>query len=111
MEKQIEGSQENAKAKKLVSLCETRWVARIDALEVFFELFQFIVDTLEIISTGTSSGWNTKSSRAAESLLLCITKHHFIISLVVTKECLQYTKGLTASLQRRANYIYQTYSD
>ena len=111
LEKQIERSQENTKAKKLVSLCKTRWVARIDALEVFIELFQFIIDTLETISTGTSSGWNTESSRAAESLLLCITKYHFIISLVVTKECLQYTKGLTASLQRRANDICQAYSD
>jgi hypothetical protein len=29
----------------------------------------------------------------------------------MTKECLQYTKGLTVSLQKRANDIYQAYSE
>ncbi len=66
----------------------------------FKPLFQAVVDTFEIISTGASSGWNTSQP---ELLLNCITKYQFIISLVVTNECLQYTKGLTVSLQKRAN--------
>ena len=35
LEKHIQ-SMQSTNARKLVSLCKTRWVARIDALEVFF---------------------------------------------------------------------------
>ena len=110
LEKQI-ATVDNTRAKKLVSLCKTRWVARIDALEVFFDLFPAVVQTLEVISSGSASGWNSESCRAAEGLLICITRYQFIISFVVTKECLQYTKGITVSLQKRANDICQAYSD
>ena len=37
-------------AKKLVSLCKTRWIARIDALEVFLDLFPAVVKTLDVIN-------------------------------------------------------------
>ena len=102
---------DSSRAQKLVSLCKTRWVARVNALEVFFDLFPAVVETFSIISSGSSSGWNSESCRAAESLLICITRYQFIISFVVAKECLQYTKGLTVSLQKRANDICQAYSD
>ena len=71
---------EGARAKKLVSMCNTRWVARLDALEVFFELYPAVVRTFEVISEGGSEGWNAESCRAADSLLICITKFQFVIS-------------------------------
>ena len=94
-----------------MSLCKTRWVARIDALEVFFDLFPFVFQTLDVISEGSAGGWNTESSRQAANRLSSITKFSFIISFVVTKECLGYVKGLTISLQRRANYICNAYRE
>ena len=39
----------SGKATKLVSLCKTLWVARIDALEVFLDLYPTVVHTLEVI--------------------------------------------------------------
>ena len=90
-------------AKKLVSLCKTRWVARIDALQVFFDLYPAaVVKTLEVISEGATTGWNAESCRTAESLMICITIFQFLMAYVVTKKCLKYTKGLTTSLQTRA---------
>ena len=109
-EKHIQ-SIEGARAKKLVSMCKTRWVARIDALELFFDLYPAVVKTFEVISEGSSDGWNVDSRRAAESLLICITKFQFIISFIVTKECLHYTKGITTSLQKRAKNICQAYAE
>ena len=38
LEKQIKELESDCTATKLVSLCKTRWVARIDALEVFFSI-------------------------------------------------------------------------
>ena len=95
---------EGATAKKLVSLCKTRWVARIDALEVFFDLFPVVITTLEVISEGSTSGWNAESCRSADYFL---TKFQFVIAFVVAKQCLGYIKGLTISLQKRAKDICQ----
>ena len=104
LEKHIQSIQ-STNARKLVSLCKTRWVARIDALEVFFELYPAVVKTLEAISEGGSAGWNAESCRSAESLMICITKFQFLMAYTVTKQCLQYIKGLTISLQKRAKDI------
>lgn len=41
-----------ATANKLVNLCKTHWVARIDTLEVFYNLFPAVVKKLEIIREG-----------------------------------------------------------
>lgn len=110
LEKNIQ-STESATAKKLVNLCKTRWVARIDALEVFHNLFPVVVKTLEIISEGGTTGWNQESRRMAGNLLVCITKFQFIIAFVVTRQCLEYIRGLTVSLQKRAKDICQAYSE
>ena len=110
LEKHI-NSIEGATAKKLVSLCKTRWVACIDALDVFFDLYPAIIKTLEVISEGSTSGWNAESCRSAENLMTCTTKFQFIISFIVTKKCLAYIKGLTTSLQKRAKDICQAYSE
>ena len=109
-EKHIQ-SIKGARAKKLAGMYKTRWVARIDALELFFDLYPAVVKTFEVISEGSSDGWNVDSRRAAESLLICITKFQFIISFIVTKECLHYTKGITTSLQKRAKDICQAYAE
>ena len=101
---------EGARAKKLVNMCKTRWVARLDALEVFLELYPKVVRTFEVISEGSSEGWNTESCRAAESLLICITKFQFVISFIVAKECLHYIRGITTSLQKRAKDICEAYA-
>ena len=53
--KSIEGT----RASKLVSMCKTRWVARIDALELFFDLYPAVVKTFDVISEGDV--WNTES--------------------------------------------------
>ena len=111
LERQIELIESYTRARKLVSSCKTRWVACIDALEVFFDLFEAVVRTFEVIGDGSADGWNADACRSAENLLACITKYQFIIALVVTKQCLQYTKGLTVSLQKRANDICQAHGE
>lgn len=62
LEKHIK-SIEGTCAQKLVSLCKTRWVVCIDALEVFFYLYPAVVRTLEITSEGSTSRWNAESCR------------------------------------------------
>ena len=59
-EKHIQ-SIDGARAKKLVSMCKTRWVARLDALQLFFDLYPAVVKTFEVISEGSSDSWNAES--------------------------------------------------
>ena len=78
---------------------------------VFLNLFPAVVKTLDAISEGRAGGWNTESSRLAGSLVHAITMFPFVISYIVTKQCLGYVKGLTVSLQKRANDICHAYSE
>ena len=64
---------------KLVNLCKTRWVARIEAFEVFRDMLQALVSTLEVIST--ARGWSTESSKKASALLISIIQFQFLMSL------------------------------
>ena len=50
----MEGTGSNRR--KLVDLCRTRWVARIEAFETFDWLFPAVVNTLEEVSQGTRNG-------------------------------------------------------
>ena len=72
-----------SRRQKLVNLCKTRWVARIEAYEVFTEVMPAVVGTMETIST--ESGWNSESSQKAASLLTAITQFEFLMAFVVTK--------------------------
>ena len=99
---------ENAKHRKLVNLCKTRWVARIEAYEVFAELLTAVVQALEVIST--EDGWNMESSRKASSLLTAVTQFSFLHAFTITRNVLGFIKGLTTSLQSRTLDIVYAYS-
>ena len=100
---------ENVSHTKLVNLCKTRWVARIDAYEAFAELMTALVTTLQTISS--SPGWNTESSRKATSLIAAVTNFTFIHAFVVTRHCLAYIKGLTKSLQSKTQDVVKAYKE
>ena len=88
----------NSSKTKLVNLCKTRWVAQIEAFEVFRDMLPALVCTLEVIST--AHGWSAGSSKKkASALLISITQFLFLMSLEVTWAGLGFIKGLTISLQ------------
>ena len=112
LELQVQAMENNSSTRgRLVSMCKTRWVARIDALEVFNDLFSAVVNTFETIGEGQSSGWNSDSARVATALLSTITQFKFIFAFVVALKGLGYLKGLTKSLQKRAKDICNAYSE
>ena len=67
---------ENVNHTKQVSLCKTRWVARIEAYKTSQELLTAVVDSLQDIAT--EDGWNSESSRKASSLLSAVRQFGFI---------------------------------
>ena len=86
---------------KLKSICKTRWVERHEAFEVFVDLFEPLVCCFEDIKNSTLENWNRETRSDAQSLFLALTRFPFIISLVITKDVLAYSKALSVKLQGR----------
>ena len=94
---------------KLMNLCKRRWVARIEAFEVFRDMLPVLVSTLEVINT--ADGWSAESSMKASALLISITQFQFLMYLEVTWVGLGFIKGLTISLQRQSKDICCAYNE
>ena len=100
--KTIEELLPSANHKRLINVCKTRWVARVDGLSVFIEVFPAIVRCFEIIRDNVGDKWNPESVRKAGPLYLATVSFSFIVALVVVSRCLQVTRPLTVQLQESA---------
>lgn len=56
----------------LIDVCRTRWVARIDGLGVFIEIYSAIVASLEEISNNVGGTWNVESRTKASGIITMI---------------------------------------
>ena len=99
IEQAILDTQPASTVHKLKDLCRTRWVQRIDAIEVFRSLHKSVVACMESISNDGPSSWSPDSLTDARSLQLVITTTDFLCALVITNCCLKYLQALTSNLQ------------
>ena len=76
----IDLSVETAKS-KLLPLCRTRWVERLNAFEVTLDLFLFVIDTLTDMLESTCKQWN-RDTVTHESALLKRFDFEFLINRV-----------------------------
>ena len=106
-EKSIVECQPSTTSQKLKDLCRTRWIQRIDAIDVFKRLFPSIVDCLENICSDGARLWSADSLTDARGLQLAITTTEFVSALVVTNSCFSFIESLTLSLQAEAKDIVQ----
>lgn len=81
----------------LHNYCETRWVERHDAVSVFNDCFDSIIDALEIIMNS-----NEEASTKATSLHTCLCKFEFIITLTVMSKMLSLTYIISKYLQKES---------
>ena len=95
LEKAISDCQPSSSVRKLKDMCCTRWIQRIDAIEIFCKLYQSVVECMEDICSAPSGLWNADAITDAKGLLLAITTTDFLTALVVTDACLKYVQGLT----------------
>ena len=96
--------------KKLTDICRTRWVQRLDALDIFAEHIRPVVSTLEEIASNGSRDWNRESTKDATGLLQAVTTFQFLLAFIITKET-GYTMGLTIRLQRSSIDSLEAYRD
>ena len=111
--------QHTGKRKPLTDLCRKRWAERHEAYTDFYNSYQFIVKSLEVIVYGmhreqyskdfTGAKWDTKSKREACGLLAAITSFDFIISFMTIYQFLSHLEGITVKIQSTSLDILKAY--
>ena len=94
---------ENGKKKPLITLCATRWVARIEAHDHFYASFKYTVSTLEIMAHDECPKqfhgcWQAKTRTDASTLLKAITDFDFIVTYIIAYSLCSYS--LTGQMLR-----------
>ena len=107
----IEEHQSELNVSKLKDLCRTRWVERIDALQVFKNLYPSVVICFESITDQGLQKWSSDAVLDASSFKNSITTSEFLSALVITNACLKYIQALTKSLQAEAQDIISAVSE
>nr|XP_002161386.3 52 kDa repressor of the inhibitor of the protein kinase-like [Hydra vulgaris] len=83
---------------KTINVCRTRWIERIDGLEAFIELYPAIIASLTCIKEDET--WNYKSRGDASAYVTICCSFKFIITLIIVRKLLGYTRSLTKMLQK-----------
>ena len=96
---------------KLLDVCKSRWIQRIDGLEVFLELYEAIVATLETIKANAERSWNADSTKKAVSHYHAIANFDFVVTLTVCRAVLAFVKGLTVKMQGTSSDILGVFKD
>ena len=84
-----------AKVHKLVELCRTRWIRRVDALYVFQDLhvLEATVAALHLIKSKYGRSWNAVSLAEVNGLYHNIFRFEFLMTLTVCCKCLGYLRN------------------
>ncbi|KAF0732229.1 zinc finger MYM-type protein 1-like, partial [Aphis craccivora] len=93
----IEQSESVLSKRSLKRSCETRWIERYHSISDFLELFECVVEALDVISE-----WNDTSdtSHKAQSLRSSILQSEFIIALHVTSKVFGFGLPLSKQFQK-----------
>ena len=105
MEKVIKENFPEVTRKRLLDVCRTRWLERIDGVDLFEDLFLAILMTLEEIFFNLEGKYNKGTSVKANSLLKLIFNFDFIVKLAISRYILDYTNSVTQILQGKNNDI------
>ena len=97
--------------KPLLNSCVTRWAARHESYQHFYQAFVFMVKAFEVIAYGMHgemeglelymAGWDSDSKKEALPLLQCITAFDFIINFIMLYMTLALLLGISKSFQEK----------
>lgn len=85
----------DSSATRLKQLCPTRWVERHDSIILFLELYEAVIDALEIIS-----GWTDRDTASSANQLMCAIKQaEFVVTLHIVAKVFGISLPLSRFLQ------------
>ena len=111
LEKKIEDLLPAAKHKTLINVCRTRWIARIDGLDRFEEMFEATTAALCEMRDNLDGTWNAETSATASGLVSICADFQFIISLVITRSILDYARSATVKLQESQLDMFKMFTE
>ncbi|EDO42389.1 predicted protein [Nematostella vectensis] len=85
---------------KLINVCRTRWIDRIEGMHRVIELLQPVAETFKDIALNQGKDWNPNSRIDAQALVNALS-FSFIITVVVVSYILDLTKPITVKLQAK----------
>ena len=91
----------DASRQKLIDVCRTRWVERLDGFDIFVEYYAAIVTTLEEMKIKLVESFNDETVKQATQFYYLASSFEFIVVLVIVKSILGHTRPLTKILQGR----------
>ena len=100
LEKHIDNLLQGQRHRKLTDVCRTRWISCINAQVRFQQMFEPIKVTLEEIENNAEGHWNYDCISIAADLLFAFD-FKFIMSLVITRNILDYAKSTYKKIARR----------
>ena len=106
MEKVIKENFSKVTRKKFLDVCRTRWLERIDGVDLFEDLFLATLMTLEEIFFNLKGKYKKATSVKANSFLKLIFIFDFFVKLVISRHNLDYTtNSVTQILQGKNNIV------
>ena len=86
LSEKVKGYAPNAQRQKLLDVCRTSWLERIDRMSIFEELFVSICHSLrEMKENKCEPRFNTETSAKMDSLFKLVSDFGFITALVITR--------------------------
>ena len=82
---------------KLLNVCRTRWVARIDGLKIFRSCYLAILKAFKEVKKNSKEEPSVR--QRIDGMVVAMKKFKFLVSLILVERCLKCTKPLTLQLQ------------
>ncbi|XP_072333509.1 52 kDa repressor of the inhibitor of the protein kinase-like isoform X2 [Scyliorhinus torazame] len=95
-----------AKAKELKKLFQINWYERHDTFEIMADLYEVLVTCLDEISYDTCGRWNAEIATQASMLSSTMRDFDIVVSLMVLKNVLSFTRAFGKNLQGQASDTY-----
>ena len=93
---------------KLLNVCRTRWVTRIDGLKIFRNCYLAIFKAVKEVKKNGKEEPNV--CQRVDGMEIAMKKFKFLVSLILVERCLKCTKLLTLQFQS-AMFDHQRASD
>ena len=94
---------------KLLDVCKTRWLRRIDGLEGVHEMMEPILQTLDMISCNHDDSYNKDARSDAQGVYWTFRSFQFLVHLVIVRYVMSYTLPLTYELQAEKIDVVKVY--
>ncbi|XP_041524329.1 52 kDa repressor of the inhibitor of the protein kinase isoform X2 [Microtus oregoni] len=105
-EEQLPVLNSEERGKELKEICHSQWTGRHDAFEVLVDLLQALVLCLDGINSDTSVRWNNCVAGRAFVLCSAVTDFDFIVTIVVLKNVLSFTRAFGKNLQGQTSDVF-----